>query len=112
MQYLEIVSPDVDALVSIYARTHGLEFSAADPDLGQARVATQADGSIVGIRAPLAAHEAPIVRTYIAVENIELAAKAATDAGAVIAYGPQKQGARGTFAILIAGGVQHGLWQR
>ena len=46
----------------------------AHPDLVQARVATRADGTMVGIRKPLAAHEAPIVRTYLAVEDIQRAA--------------------------------------
>lgn len=53
---LEIVSDDVDALTTLYQRTHGLSFGPPDPDLGQARVATRADGTLVGtvvvIRAP------------------------------------------------------------
>jgi hypothetical protein len=35
------------------------------------------DGTLVGIRKPLAAHEQPIVRTYLAVENIQQAVKKA-----------------------------------
>jgi predicted enzyme related to lactoylglutathione lyase len=66
----------------------------------------------VGIREPLAAHEQPIIRTYLAVENIEQAVKDAEESGAVIAYPPTRQGQRGAFAIVIQGGVQHGLWQR
>lgn len=108
--YIEIVSAEVDTLVALYTQMHGLEFGAPDPDLGQARVATRPDGVLIGIRAPLAAHEQPIMRTYVGVSDIEAATKRAVDAGAVVAYGPQKQGARGTFAILFAGGVQHGLW--
>jgi uncharacterized protein len=110
--YLEIVSDDVDALTGLYASVQGLSFGEPDADLGQARVAARPDGSLVGIRKPLAAHEQPIMRIYIAVENIEQAAKKAVEQGAVIAYGPTQQGARGTFAILFHGGVQHGLWQR
>src|SRR5690242_8943421 len=109
--YIEIVSAETDALITLYEKMHGLTFGAPEADLGQARVATRADGVLIGIRAPLAAHEEPIVRTYLAVTDIEGATKRAADAGAVVAYGPQKQGARGTFAILISGGVQHGLWQ-
>jgi predicted enzyme related to lactoylglutathione lyase len=112
VHYLEIVSDDVDTLVALYQRTHGLSFGPPDPDLGQARVAAQPDGALVGIRRPLAAHEQPIVRTYLAVEDIEAAAKKAEEHGAMIAYPPTRQGKRGTFAILIQGGVQHGLWQR
>ncbi|MBF5043794.1 hypothetical protein FGE12_15455 [Aggregicoccus sp. 17bor-14] len=112
VHYLEIVTPDVDATCALYARVHGLSFGPPDPELGQARVATRADGSLVGIRKPLAAHEAPILRTYLEVADIEKAAKEAEAAGALVAYGPTKQGQRGTFAIVIQGGVQHGLWQR
>lgn len=111
IHYLEIVTRNVDAAAGLYQRLHGLSFGPPDPDLGQARVATRADGTLVGIRAPLAAHEEPIVRAYVAVEDIEQAAKQAEDAGAVVAYPPTRQGQRGSFAILIQDGVQHGLWQ-
>ena len=111
MQYLEIVSDDADRLTELYERVHGLSFGAPDPDLGQARIATQADGALVGIRRPLASHEQPIVRVYIAVPDIHEAVKQAEAVGAMLAYAPTRQGQRGTFAILIHGGVQHGLWQ-
>ena len=109
--YLEIVSNDVDTLTGLYQRIHGLSFGPPDPDLGQARVATQADGALVGIRKPLAAHEQPIMRTYLVVEDIEQAVKKAEDSGATIAYPPTRQENRGTFAIVIQGDVEHGLWQ-
>jgi predicted enzyme related to lactoylglutathione lyase len=112
VHYLEIVSNDVDALVGLYERMHGLSFGPPDADLGQARVATRPDGTLVGIRKPLAAHEQPIVRTYLAVDDIQDAVKKAEQHGALIAYPPTRQGQRGTFAIVIQGGVQHGLWQR
>ena len=88
VHYLEIVSNDVDALTGLYQRMHGLSFGPPDPDLGQARVATQADGTLVGIRKPLAAHEQPIMRTYFAVEDIQQAVKTAEESGAMIAYPP------------------------
>ena len=91
---------------------HGLCFGPPDPDLGHARVATQADGSLVGIRKPLATHEQPIMRTYLAVEDIQQATKSAVESGATIAYPPTQQANHGTFAIVIQGGVEHGLWQR
>lgn len=62
VHYLEIVSNDIDTLTGLYQRVHGLSFGPPDPDLGQARVATRADGTLVGIRKPLAAHEQPIMR--------------------------------------------------
>jgi hypothetical protein len=68
VHYLEIVSNDVDTLTGLYQRMHGLSFGPPDPDLGQARTATQRDGALVGIRKPLAAHEQPIMRTYLAVD--------------------------------------------
>lgn len=112
IHYLEIVSEDLEAQIQLYERMHGLSFSAADPDLGGAHVATCADGSLIGIRKPLAAHEQPIMRTYIAVEDIQRAAKAAEAQGALVAYPPTRQGQRGMFAIVMQSGVQHGLWQR
>jgi uncharacterized protein len=112
VEYLEIVTNDVDTLAGLYQRMLGLSFGPPDPDLGQARVATRADGSLVGIRKPLAAHEQPIVRTYLAVEDIQQAVKEAEAHGAAVVYGPTQQGQRGTFAIVIQGDVQHGLWQR
>jgi predicted enzyme related to lactoylglutathione lyase len=112
VHYMEIVSNDVDTLTALYERMHDLSFGAPDPDLGEARVATRSDGTLVGIRKPLAAHEQPIVRTYLAVEDIQRAVKKAEDSGAIVAYPPTQQGQRGTFAIVIHGDVQHGLWQR
>ena len=112
MNYIEIVSSDAEALVGAHEQMHGLSFGGPDADLGGARVATLADGTMLGIRKPLAEHEQPIVRTYVGVSDIEQASKKATASGAMLAYGPTRQGERGTFAILIQGGVQLGLWQR
>src|SRR6185295_1458843 len=108
VHYLGIVSNDVDALTGLYQSMHGLSFGPPDPDLGEARVATRADGALVGIRKPLAAHEQPIMRTYLAVDDIHEAAKKAEENGATVAYPPTRQGRRGTFAIVIQGAVQHG----
>lgn len=110
--YFEIVTVEVEAAVGLYEAALGVRFGAPDADLGQARVASRPDGSLIGIRAPLAAHEGPVTRTYLAVADVHAATKAAQASGGMLAYGPTTQGARGTFAILIQGGVQHGLWQR
>lgn len=112
VHYLEIVSNDIDTVAGLYERVHGLSFGPPDPDLGDARVATQADGTLVGIRKPLAAHEEPITRAYLAVEDIQQAVTMAEESGATIAYPPTRQGNQGTFAIVIQGDVEHGLWQR
>src|SRR5262245_66681771 len=103
VHYLEIVSNDVDTLKALYERVHGLSFGPPDPDLGQAHVATRTDGTLVGIRKPLAAHEQPIMRAYVAVEDIQHAVQKAEESGATIAYPPTRQGQRGTFAIVIQG---------
>ena len=95
VHYLEIVSNDVDTLTGLYQRIHGLSFGPPDPDLGQARVASGADGTLVGIRKPLAAHEQPIMRTYLAVEDIQKAVKNAEEHGATIAYPPTRRDSGG-----------------
>lgn len=112
VHYLEIVSDEADAQVALYQQMLGLSFGPPEADLGQARVATRPDGALVGIRKPLASHESAIVRVYLAVEDIQQAARAAEASGAVVAYPPTRQGSWGIFAIVIQGGVQHGLWQR
>jgi predicted enzyme related to lactoylglutathione lyase len=112
IHYLEIVTNDLDAVAALLEHTHGLSFGPLDADLGQARVATLATGTLVGIRKPLAAHEQPIVRTYLEVDDIQQAVKKAEDSGAAVAYPPTRQGRRGTFAIVIQGDLQQGLWQR
>ena len=112
IHYLEIVCRDVAAQCAGLQRVHGLSFGPAVADLGQARVAEAPDGSLIGVRAPLADHEQPIIRTYVEVEDIAKAVKEAEASGAVIAYPPTQQGDTGTWAIYFLGDVQLGLWQR
>ena len=112
VHYLEIVCHDVAAQCAALERVHGLSFGPAVADLGQARVAEAPNGSLIGVRAPLAQHEQPIIRTYLEVEDIEKAVEEAEAAGAMIAYPPTRQGDTGTWAIYILGDVQIGLWQR
>ena len=110
--YIEIVTAAVDKQCKALVQVHGLSFGPEVQDLGGARVAEKADGSLIGVRAPMAAHEQPIMRAYFEVDDIEKAVKDAEAAGAVIAYPPTKQGETGTWAIYILDGIQHGLWQR
>ena len=111
--YLEIVTTDVESACSLHERVHGLSFGPKDETLGGARAAKKPDGTLVGIRQPLAAHERPpIVRAYLAVEDIRGAVKAAEEQGATIAYPPTEQGTHGWFAIVIQDDVEHGLWQQ
>jgi len=108
----ESVGNEVDALTGLYQHTHGLSFGLPGPDLGQARVATQANGALVGIRDPLAADEQPIVRTYFAVEDIQHVVKKAGESGATIAYPPNPPGQPGHLRNRDPGRRGHGHWQR
>lgn len=111
VHYLEIVTNELEATCAFYGSLWDLSFGDAVADLGQARTAKRPDGTLVGIRKPLAEHDAPIVRSYVAVKDIKNATQAAEAQGAVVAYAPTEQGEYGTFAIVILDGVQHGLWQ-
>lgn len=111
IHYLEIVTPEVDAVCAAYTAANGLRFGDPDPGLGQARTAALPGGGLVGVRAPLRETEAPVVRPYWLVDDIEAAVAAAVGAGAVIAHPPLEIPGHGTFAIYIQGGVEHGLWQ-
>lgn len=112
IHYVEIVCRDVAAQCAALERLHGLSFGPEDAEFGTARVAEAPDGSLIGVRAPLAEHEQPIVRTYLEVEDIARAVKDAEAAGAMTAYGPMEQGDTGTWAIYFLGDAQIGLWQR
>lgn len=111
VQYLEIVASDVDALCATYEAAHGIRFGSADPLLGGARTAPLPDGGSIGVRGPLRATEEPVVRPYWLVDDIEEALAAATKRGAFVAHPAMEIPGKGTFAIYIQGGVDHGLWQ-
>jgi len=112
IHYVEIVCLDVAAQCAALERIHGVSFGPPLADYGQARVAGAPNGSLIGVRAPLAEHEEPIIRTYLEVEDIAKAVQEAEAAGAMIAYPPTKQGDKGTWAIYFLGDLQFGLWQR
>jgi len=109
--YLEIVSRDADRLVPLYERSYGFKFAKPDADLGNARVAARQDGTLVGIRKPLAEDEKPVMRSYLVVDDVQKAVDGALASGASEAYPPTTLGAWGKFAIVIQGDVQHGFWQ-
>lgn len=111
VHYLEFVSHDVDAVCSAYASAHSVTFGQPDEALGGARTCTLPDGSIVGIRAPMRDDEAPVVRPYWLVDDIEQAVAKVAAEGAVIALPPTAMPGRGIFAIYLLGGNDHGLWQ-
>ena len=111
IQYLEIVTKDVDAVCTSYASANGLEFGVPDARLGNARTAALVGGGLVGVRAPLRETEEPVVRPYWLVKDIEAAVAAVVHAGGKIAVPPMQIPGHGTFAIYIQGGNDHGLWQ-
>ena len=111
IHYLEIVSPNSADICETYQQLHGLKFSEPDPSLGNARTAKLPTGGTIGIRAPLRETEAPVVRPYVLVEDIEASIATANDAGAEIALPPMELPGHGKCAIFIQGGIEHGLWQ-
>lgn len=112
IHYLEIVTRDVDAVCDGYAAAHGVRFGPPDAGLGQARTAPLPSGGMVGVRAPLRDTEAPVVRPYWLVDDIEVAVAAVAAAGGEIAVAPTPIPGHGSFAIYLQGGNDHGLWQR
>jgi len=111
IHYLEIVAADVDAVCSAYTAASGLQFGQPDAGLGGARTASLPEGGLIGVRASMHETELPVIRPYWLVESIESALAAVVEVGAEVAHPPMEIPGRGTFAIYIHGGVQHGLWQ-
>lgn len=111
IQYLEIVTKDVDAVCAAYAAMNGVQFGEPDAGLGNARTAAMPGGGLVGVRAPLRANEEPVVRPYWLVKDIEAAVAAVVQAGGHVAVPPMEIPGHGTFAIYLQGGNDHGLWQ-
>ena len=111
IQYLEIVTPDVEAAVALHSQINGVSFSAPEPNLGGARTAELDGGGWLGIRAPLRETEEPVVRPYFLVDDIDSAVASAASSGAEIAMNPMEIPGYGKFAIFISGGIETGLWQ-
>ena len=111
VQYLEIVTKEVDAVCAAYASALNVKFGKPDAALGGARTASFAGGGLVGVRGPLRETEDPVVRPYWLVADIEAALAAAVQAGGAIALPPMEIPGHGTCAIYLQGGNDHGLWQ-
>lgn len=112
LQYLEIVTTEVDATCDLLAKLHGVTFGDPEAGFGNARIAALQSGGRIGVRAPLAEHEQPVVRPYLLVDDIEAAVAAAEAVGAEIALpATEIPGGHGTFAVYFLGGIQHGFWQ-
>ena len=111
LHYLEIVTPEVDAVCAAYTTANGLQFSDPVPEFGMARTAKLPSGALLGVRAPMHEQEEPVTRPYLLVEDIEAAWAAAVEAGGQVAVPPTEIPGRGKFALYFLGGTQHGLWQ-
>ena len=111
VHFLEIVTRDVDGVCVAYAAAHAVSFGEPDAMLGGARTAALPDGSLIGVRGPLREDEAPVVRPYALVGDIEAAVQTVEAAGATVAMPPMAIPGKGTFAIYLLGGNEHGLWQ-
>ena len=111
VQYLEIVTPEVEAMCNQYAAIYDITFSEPDPSFGGARKAELEGGGWVGIRGPLRETETPVVRPYVLVEDIKSAVDAAEKAGGQVAMPPMEIPGSGMFAIVIHGGIECGFWQ-
>ncbi|MBV8879458.1 MAG: hypothetical protein JO332_05825 [Planctomycetaceae bacterium] len=110
--YLEVVTKDVDQVCAAYSAAGEVTFGKPDAGLGGARTAPLPGGGLVGVRAPLRPTEAPVVRPYWLVKDIQAAVAAAQKAGGQVAVEPTEIPGRGKFAIYLQGGVDHGLWQK
>lgn len=112
VHYLEIVTPEVDAVCAKYSKLHGISFCEGQPSLGGARTSKMASGGTLGVRAPMHEAEKPVVRHYVLVEDIQSTVDAAAEAGATVALPPMELPGHGTCAIVIQGGIEFGYWQQ
>lgn len=111
IHYLEIVTPDVEGTRALYAAALGWSFGPPVPELGNALVAEVPGGSFCGIRAPLHPSEAPTLRTYFRVRDLESATRAVKAKGAKILLESMELPGWGRISIFEVGGAQQGLWQ-
>lgn len=111
VEYLEIVTPEVDAVCATYEKLYGVEFGEPEAGLGNARTAPMANGGRVGVRAPMGDVEVPVVRPYFGTEDARAAIDKAAEAGGEVAHPALELPGHGTFAIYIQGGIQHAIWQ-
>lgn len=111
ISYLEIVTPEVDAVCTTYSQLHGVTFGDGDPALGGAWTTRLAGGGPLGVRAPMHDGERPVVRPYVLIDDIAAAVAKATSAGGEIAVPPMRIEGHGMCAIYFQGGIECALWQ-
>jgi len=109
--YLEIVTPDVDGTIAVFAAANGAVFSDPVAGLGNARVAEMPGGGRIGVRAPMRDTEDPVIRTYFLTDDIDAATEKAVAAGAELAHPVMELPGQGKFSIVLLGGNQFGFWQ-
>lgn len=111
IQYLEIVTPEVEALCKQYEAIHGITFSEPVAGYGNARTAKLGGGGLIGIRGPMRESETPVVRPYTLVKDLKESVAKATEAGAEVAIPSMELPGHGTIAVVILGGIECGFWQ-
>lgn len=111
VHYLEIVTPDVDSTCDTLEKMHGVKFSDAVAELGNARTATLEGGGRIGVRAPMHEMERSVVRPYLRVDDLAEAMETAKAAGAQIAIESMEIPGGGKIGIYFLGGIEHGLWE-
>jgi predicted enzyme related to lactoylglutathione lyase len=84
VHYLDIVTPDAEAVRDLYEESYGWRFQPMEPALGNAFVAELPGGALCGFRAPMHAEEKPTVRTYVRVADIKASVQRATQSGATL----------------------------
>jgi hypothetical protein len=111
IHYLELGTPEVEGACRAYEAAMGWAFQSPVPELGQARVAQLTDGSWCGIRAPLFESEAPVMRTYLRVADLDAATQAAAESGATVLLESMDLPGWGRISIVEIGSLQQGFWQ-
>ncbi len=111
VQFLEIVTSDVDTTCKALEKVHGVTFGKPVAELGNARTTALQSGGRISVRAPLSEGDMTIVRPYMLVGDIEAAIQSADDAGAEFLMRTTEIPAQGKFAIYSLAGTQFGLWE-
>ena len=77
IEFLEIVTPEVDATIATLETVHGVSFSEPVAEFGNARTAPLEGGGRISVRGPMRPDEEPVVRPYILSDKIAAATEAA-----------------------------------
>ncbi|MCL1080029.1 hydroxylase [Parashewanella spongiae] len=111
VNYLEIITPNVDQVCTSYSETLQVSFSEAIAELGGARTAALNSGDTLGIRTPMHDAEEPTTRPYYLVDDIKITVSEAENSGAQVLVPPMKTSHRSQCAIVSFDSIQNGFWQ-